>query len=55
MLTECELLDPETREAVILHALAWSRFQFTWSWLAMEFKVHESKWPRKGAPYDRRS
>ncbi len=45
MLTALQLLDPSTREAVILEGLARSRFQHTWSYMAKNFGIDSSRWP----------
>lgn len=39
--------DGNGRKQLILFAIARSRFQFTWSWLATNFGVPESEWPEK--------
>ena len=39
------LEDKDLRRKVILHALAHSKFQFTWSFMALQFNISESEWP----------
>ncbi len=50
MQTELEGLEASLRKAVILHALANSPYQFSWSCFAKQFKVPREEWPGQPHP-----
>jgi hypothetical protein len=44
-----KLPSDSVRRAVILYALAHSKFQFTWSHFAVAFDISETEWPPRPA------
>lgn len=43
-----EMEDKDFRQKVILHGLEHSKFQFTWSFMALQFNIPEADWPNRG-------
>lgn len=45
LISALKALSQEERLAVILYALSFSRFQFTWSFMAETFEIPRRLWP----------